>query len=190
LKTYAVDDKQAEKYTLFKHPTKTEVREKLDKLTSILMNPYKTMRLWIKWEQLDIQALLEAVEVRGTIDKLRMQCIEKRVNRQKELEKLNQGKTSFKTLLSSKEGKVNRITELTRKISGGEKEIECLDLYLKILVMQINQAAIPNFKRDKIAIYNDLLNIYSQQHIYNSQAITDCYNLIIKSNEPFVDEQP
>lgn len=80
---------------------------------------------------------------------------------------MNQGKSTLKTLFTSKDGKVNRITELTNKISGGEKEIECLELYLKILVLQLNQAAIPYFKRDKVSTYNDLINTYSQQHICN-----------------------
>lgn len=92
--------------------------------------------------------------------------------------------------LFSKDGKVARITELTRKISGGEKEIECLDLYLRILILQLNQAAIPYFKKDKVATYNDLINIISQQHIFNSQAIIDCYNLIITSNHVLAEDQP
>ena len=29
------------------------------------MNPYKTMRLWIKWEMMDIQAINDAVEMRS-----------------------------------------------------------------------------------------------------------------------------
>jgi len=44
------------------------------------MNPYKTMRLWIRWEQLDIQAILEAVEIRGQIDQKRHAIYEKRVS--------------------------------------------------------------------------------------------------------------
>lgn len=133
-----------------------------------MMNPFKTMRLWIKWELMDIQAINEAVEIRGQIEALRVSKAKKRENYQKELEQLNQGKSSFKTLFSSKEGKVNRITELTHKISNGEKELDAFDLYLKIIVLQINQAAIPYFKQDKVAIYNDLLNVYSQQHVYNA----------------------
>jgi hypothetical protein len=87
--------------------------------------------------------------------------LEKKQDRQKDLEKLNQGKTTFSTLFSSKDGKVNKITELTRKISSGEKEIECLDQYLRILALQLNQAAVPYFKKDKVATYNDLLNTFS-----------------------------
>ena len=154
------------------------------------MNPYKTMRLWIKWEMMDIQAINDAVEMRSQIEQLKLSKIKKRENHQKELEQLNQGKSSLKTFFSSKEGKVNRITELTHKISNGEKEIDSLDLFLKIIVLQINQAAIPYFKRDKVAIYNDLLNVYSQQHINNAQSTTDVYNLIIKSNTVFQEESP
>ena len=87
--------------------------------------------------------------------------LEKKQDRQKDLEKLNQGKTTLSTLFSSKDGKVNKITELTRKISSGEKEIECLDQYLRILALQLNQAAVPYFKKDKVATYNDLLNTFS-----------------------------
>lgn len=59
----------------------------------------------------------------------------KRENNQKELEQLNQGKSSLKTFFSSKDGKVNRITALTHKIADGEKELDALDLYLKIIVL-------------------------------------------------------
>ena len=119
------------------------------------------MRLWIKWEQMDIQALLEAVELRGQLEQQKNALYDKRVANQKELNNLNLGKSSIKTIFATKEGKVNRITELGHKITSGDKEIECMELYLKILVLQINQAAIPYFKQDKVAIFNDLLNVYS-----------------------------
>ena len=66
---------------------------------------------------------------------MRTALFKKRESNQKELELLNQGKSSIKTLFSTKEGKVNRITQLTHKIQNGEKEIECLDLYLRIIVL-------------------------------------------------------
>jgi hypothetical protein len=47
---------------------------------------------------------------------MRANRFKKRESYQKELEQLNQGKSSIKTFFSSKEGKVNRITELTHKI--------------------------------------------------------------------------
>ena len=75
------------------------------------------------------------MEIRGAIEKNRNALQDKQVSYQKELEKLNLGGKTFKTLFSSNEGIVNRITELTHKISKNDKEIECLDVYLKILVL-------------------------------------------------------
>jgi hypothetical protein len=51
-----------------------------------MMNPFKTMRLWIKWELMDIQAINEAVEIRSQVENLKISKIKKRENNQKELE--------------------------------------------------------------------------------------------------------
>lgn len=90
LKTYATEDeKLLDKYSVYKHPQKTEIKERLDGMHSMLTNPYKTMRLFIRWEQLDIQALMEAIEIRGQMDSLRTTIKEKREAHMSELEKLN-----------------------------------------------------------------------------------------------------
>ena len=108
---------------------------------------------------------------------------------------MNQGKTSLKTLFSTKDGKVSRITELTRKIADSQKEVECLDAYLRLVILQISQAMIPYFKKDKVSLYNDLINTYSQQYINNSQQISQCFAKIMELNsminpELIIDEAP
>ena len=57
-----------------------------------MMNPFKTMRLWIKWELMDITAINEAVEMRGLIDAQRVSIAKKRESYINELQQLNQGK--------------------------------------------------------------------------------------------------
>lgn len=49
--------------------------------------------------------------------------------------------------------------------------------------MQQQFAAIPFFKRDKVQIYNDLLNTYSQQQINNCQIISACYAKLMNANK-------
>ena len=56
--------------------------------------------------------------------------------------------------------------------------------------MQINQAMIPYFKKDKVILYNDLLNTIAKQQVYNSQVTADCYNLIMKENHVLAEEEP
>ena len=80
LKLYGENDQEQEKYTIFKHPQKAEVKNKLDNLPKTLMNPYKTMRLWLRWQQLDIQAMLEAVEIRGQLEQTKNSTQDKRVS--------------------------------------------------------------------------------------------------------------
>lgn len=157
-----------EKYQLFKHPLKNHVKERLDNLPSTLLKPVRTLKLWVKYEQLDIQAILEAIEIRHQLQQKRSSHVQKNLDFQAELEKLNQGKNSLKTLFSTKDGKVSRITELTRKIADGQKEVECLDAYLRLVILQISQAMIPYFKKDKALLYNDLLNTLARQNLANA----------------------
>jgi hypothetical protein len=52
------------------------------------------------------------------------------------------GKESFSTFFMSKKEKVQRITTLTHNIQTAGQDIECLGLLHKIVVLQLNQAAI------------------------------------------------
>ena len=74
------------------------------------------MKLWVKWEQLDIMAMLEAIEGRSQMDLNREKSILKKQSNHKDLEKLNKGKKTIKTIFMTKNGRVNKITDLTHKI--------------------------------------------------------------------------
>ena len=63
-------------------------------------------------------------------------------------------------------------------------------MYLKILILQIVQAAIPYFKKDKVSVYNDFINTYSQTHINNSQAIMGVFTKLIAANKQYIEETP
>ena len=81
---------------------------------------------------------------------------------------MKQGKDTFFTFFKSKEGKINKITELTNSIASCERDIECLDLLHKIIVLQLNQAAIQFFKREKFATYNHTVHMYAAKVIGNT----------------------
>lgn len=82
----------------------------------------------------------------------------------------------------SKDGKVNKITKLTHRITYDEKQIECFDTLLKIIILHLNQAAIPYFKKDKISLYNDMINTYSNTMIKNSNKIAAAYGKVVNAN--------
>ena len=73
---------------------------------------------------------------------------------------MKDGKEGILDFFKSKESKINRITELTDRILISERNIECLSLLHKIVVLQLNMAAITFFKRDKFTTYNHTINLY------------------------------
>lgn len=140
------------------------------------------MKLWLKWETLDISAMLEAIDGKSELEGKRFAVVRKKATKQKELEKLQGGKKTMGTLFKSQSSIVNTITNLTREIQGIEREAECYDMYIRTIALQINHAAIPYFKKDKVTLYNDLINTYSQHYINNSQLISQCFAKIMELN--------
>ena len=78
-----------------------------------------------------------------------------------EVRSMKDGKDTIKSFFRSKEGKINKITTLSEAITRADRDIECLDLLYKIVVLQLNQAAINFFKREKFGTYNHTINLYA-----------------------------
>ena len=93
------------------------------------------MKLWLKWETLDISAVLEAINTKSELESKRFSILQRKQNKQKELDKLRSGKSTMKTLFKSQNSIVNSITNLTREIQNIDKEIECYDIYIKTLTI-------------------------------------------------------
>lgn len=66
LKFYA--GSKLENFMLFKHPHKFEAKNCIEELPKSVMNPFKVMKLWLKWETLDIAAMIEAVDTKTNLD--------------------------------------------------------------------------------------------------------------------------
>ena len=91
------------------------------------------------------------------------------------MRELKDGKDTFRTFFRSKEGKINKITALTESVQRDERDIECLSLLYKIVVLQLNQAAIQFFKREKFGTYNHTINMYSVKQIENTSLKHELY---------------
>ena len=96
---------------------------------------------------------------------------------------MKEGNNSFKTIFMGKDSKINRITSLTNKIISADRDIECLSLLHKIIVLQLNQAAIQFFKRDKFTTYNHTVNLYLAKQIENNSIKSDLFQQITNDNQ-------
>jgi len=46
------------------HPDRKDIRQTLEQMPDKMKNPYTEVRKWLKWELLDMQAVLEAVDLK------------------------------------------------------------------------------------------------------------------------------
>ena len=100
----------------------------------------------------------------------------------KQIKDMKEGKDTLRTYFMSQQGKVNKITELTEQVIRAESDIECLGLLHKIVVIQLNQAAIQFFKREKFTTYNHTVNLYSQKQIENNLLRKKLFERIYDAN--------
>lgn len=100
-----------------------------------MQNPFTDMRRWLKFEILDLQAILEAIETKNEMEKRRNKKIMDRKDAIKQINNMREGKDSLKTYFMTQQGKVNKITELTEQVVKAENDIECLGLLHKIVVI-------------------------------------------------------
>lgn len=96
---------------------KPEMKDILDNLPKEVSNPFRIMKLWARWEMLDISAIIEAIEIKSKLEGRKADRISSKESNKKDLEKLNNGKNTLTSMFMSKDGKVNKITSLTRVIS-------------------------------------------------------------------------
>ena len=67
---------------------------------------------------IDILAIQEAIEVKSQLESQRFSRDKKKQEKQKQMEKLRNGKNTIKTIFMSKSGKVDKITNLNRQITA------------------------------------------------------------------------
>lgn len=92
------------------------MKNKLDLLSEELKNPFVHVRNWVKGEMLYLGALISAIGEKEACEHRKQVCIKKLAEDREQVEKLNQGKTTLKTLFKSKNAKDRKSIELVANI--------------------------------------------------------------------------
>lgn len=120
---------------IFDSVENADTRIELEGLPAKMQNPFTNMRRWLKFELLDLRAILQAIEKKDEMNRRRQETILRRDLDRKELQNMRDGKESLRTFFMGKDAKISRITGLTNRILMSERDIECLDLLNKIVVL-------------------------------------------------------
>ena len=96
----------------------TEIKDKMVDMVDQLKNPFNDLYVWVKGEIYDINAMLEAIGARDNLDQMKIKLDQKKRNDQAALDKLNQGKKTWKTMLKGSSGKQTEMTNLQNAIAN------------------------------------------------------------------------
>ena len=176
-----------EKYTLmeyaennenklvFFNPKNAELSEKVLKLKDSIINPYVLLSEWLEEEELDIEAMLEALgsltNLNNTYDKLG----EKLDSIEKDLKSLQYGDLNIvKKLFKKKE---TEIANLEKEKETTESNIETLHLIIKYASFNMEEY-LEVFKKDKINEYYKHLKSFSLVQKENDRVLQDLWGYV------------
>lgn len=145
-----------DQFILFENDKKRHLKDRLDNLKEEMENPYQILRRFIKWEMLDLEAMIETIESKNEIIRRRDKLKSSILKDTQEIKKLQNGSRFF----MSHSYKVNRITVLNDRIELTEREIDCAEVLMKIIYLYQQDVAIPFFRMDKLGVYNGAINLY------------------------------
>lgn len=146
----------------------TELKEKAEELSTSLKNPFTEFYNWVRGECDDVEALYEAIRGRDRLVETKNKTEKQKKSDEGELEKLNQGKKTLKTLFKGSSGRQVTITNLTNNIAQAEKDIELFGRLVSMVEVYLAETVIPQFKEGKIDIYYQILKAFGQSEVANA----------------------
>ena len=149
-------------------PSSPELKTQCEEMSNELSNPFMDFYNWILGEISDIESLQEAIHGRDKVMQTKNKIESKKKADTEELNKLNAGKKTFKTLFKSSSGKQAKITVLSSNISQSEKDIEEYDKLLKMIEVHLGETVIPTFKETQMKTYYKLCQAVACGEIENA----------------------
>jgi hypothetical protein len=167
-------------YKMISDSDNNTMKEQIDNLSRKVSNPFIRFKFWVKEEIIDLNSLIEAIGHKNSLESRKSKLETKIKNTNSELEKLNAGKKTLKTIFKSQNGKANTITSLTTFIAQAEKDVEILKKLIKVLTVYLYIKVIPEFKEKKVKGYVAGLKDFSDSESKNSNELYQCWSSVLK----------
>ena len=139
-------------------------------------NPYIPMLDWLQEEEIDIEAMIEAIaslqNLYDNFDKLSQRII----NLDTEINNLKTGKKSIKSIFSFK-SKNDELVGLENDKGNSEKNLADLDGVVKLATYNM-ESYIEYFKVEKLAGYYNNLKIFADLQKTNSSKINEMWKCV------------
>lgn len=152
-----------------------ELKQKLTKTAETIQNPFKHMRNWVKSELMELNALIETISRKEGVEAARSKALAKIRDRKETIDKMNQGKFTFKGLFKNTSEKAQSVQTMLNQIAEFEKDVKNYEIIRNYLIIYLAEVAIPAFKDNKFTNYLAAMENFCCQEVENAKHSSACW---------------
>jgi hypothetical protein len=150
----------------------------LDKLTMAAneqTNPLVHVAHWVKSEVWCLEALQQAIAEKDALDNKKRNAQQEIVSLTEEINKLNAGKFSLKSMFKNDSEKKTTAVEKGNVKKQYEMDVQNYDVLKKYLIIYLATKAIPNYKTQRTQAYIRAMGRMSDAEVRNAENTFDCW---------------
>ena len=118
---------------------------------------------------------MAAIGQKEAFEKLLKKTESKKQNQQSDLEHVNQGKKTIRTMFKSEKD----ATQMMTSIESSEKDLENLGVLLDVVTIYLGEQVVPAFKRDKLKMYQKLMQQFTVMEINNAHQTASFWSNVL-----------
>jgi hypothetical protein len=141
-----------------------------------MKNPFKHMRNWVKSELMELSALIEAISRKEGVEAARNKANAKIRDRKDTIDKMNNGKFTFKGLFKNNSEKATSVQTMLQQISELERDVKNYEIIRNYLIIYLAEVAIPAFKDQKFSNYLAAMFNFCSQEVENAKHSSSCWS--------------
>ena len=123
--------------------------------------------------------MYDGLQGRELVMKMQINCEQKKKSDTSELQKLQEGKKTMKSIFKSKSKKEQSMIDIQAAIDQAETDISEYKQLIKFLTIYHGQVSIPKFKTAKAKMYLKSLNNFCVKEISNAHAAAILYHSML-----------
>lgn len=162
---------------VFLNPANKDLKDGMQHTAENLRNPFTDIYHWVKGELYDLKAMAGAIAVRNTVEKNGQALLKKKQSTAKNLEDVNAGKKTLGTIFKSDKD----AGSMANMVETVEREIEVNQTLLDLLTIYLGETELPKFKREKLALYDRVLQQFHVIEINNSHQLASFWSTVLQS---------
>ena len=139
-------------------------------------NPYTPMNDWLQEEEIDIEAMIEAIASLQNLNETYERLSLRITGLDNDLKNLKSGRKSIKSMFSFK-SKTEEVTAVETDKSNSEKSLQDLEGVVKLATYNMD-SYIEYFKVEKLAGYYHNLKVFAELQKTNSLKINEMWECV------------